>query len=203
VRAARKRAASFDFVQIHPAIHSVHVVSPARRTRCLQDPLPAWPLPAACMRPQVNKSKEKVGSIAKISITFIPRTSAGLQLAPQCSAASYMASYKEKNWRGESLFQDSHQEGETVHLIITGNRQVLDLRWAPQQEKKKGRWMWCSAIASRTIAAADPGRKQFFLFQFKKKKFNAPDLREMICAFTAEQEWLVRRGPGIGSHIGR
>ena len=29
------------------------------------------------------------------------------------------------------------------------------------------------------------------------------DLREMICALTAEQEWLVRRGPGIGSHTGR
>jgi len=25
----------------------------------------------------------------------------------------------------------------------------------------------------------------------------------MICAPTAEQEWLVRRGPGIGSHTGR
>jgi len=25
----------------------------------------------------------------------------------------------------------------------------------------------------------------------------------MIYALTAEQEWLVRRGPGIGSHIGR
>jgi len=29
------------------------------------------------------------------------------------------------------------------------------------------------------------------------------DLREMICAPTAEQEWLVKRGPGIDSHIGR
>ena len=29
------------------------------------------------------------------------------------------------------------------------------------------------------------------------------DLRDMICAPTAEQEWLVRRGPGIGSHTGR
>ena len=29
------------------------------------------------------------------------------------------------------------------------------------------------------------------------------DLREMICALTAEHEWLVRRGPGIGSHTGR
>jgi len=28
-------------------------------------------------------------------------------------------------------------------------------------------------------------------------------LREMIYALTAEQEWLVRRGPGIGSHTGR
>jgi len=50
-----------------------------------------------------------------------------------------MASYKENNWRGESLFQDSRQEGETV--IITGNRKVLDLSWAPQQEKKKGKWI--------------------------------------------------------------
>ena len=25
----------------------------------------------------------------------------------------------------------------------------------------------------------------------------------MICALTAEHEWLVRRGPGIGSFIGR
>ena len=29
------------------------------------------------------------------------------------------------------------------------------------------------------------------------------DLREMIYAPTAEHEWLVRRGPGIGSHTGR
>ena len=29
------------------------------------------------------------------------------------------------------------------------------------------------------------------------------DLREMIYALTAEHEWLVRRVPGIGSHIGR
>ena len=29
------------------------------------------------------------------------------------------------------------------------------------------------------------------------------DLREMICDPTAEHEWLVTRGPGIGSHIGR
>ena len=29
------------------------------------------------------------------------------------------------------------------------------------------------------------------------------DLREMICALTAEHEWSVRRGPGIDSHIGR
>jgi len=29
------------------------------------------------------------------------------------------------------------------------------------------------------------------------------NLREMICALTAEQGWLVRRGPGIGSHTGR
>jgi len=29
------------------------------------------------------------------------------------------------------------------------------------------------------------------------------DLREIICAPTAEHEWLVRRGPGIGYHIGR
>ena len=29
------------------------------------------------------------------------------------------------------------------------------------------------------------------------------NLREIICALTAEHEWLVRRGPGIGSHTGR
>ena len=29
------------------------------------------------------------------------------------------------------------------------------------------------------------------------------NLREMICALTAEHEWLMRRGPDIGSHIGR
>jgi len=34
-------------------------------------------------------------------------------------------------------------------------------------------------------------------------KTRSSDLREMICALTAEHQWLVRRCPGICSHTGR
>ena len=39
--------------------------------------------------------------------------------------------------------------------------------------------------------------------QNQKINNKVSDLREMICALTVEQEWLVRRAPGIGSHTGR
>jgi len=141
----------------------------ARRTRC---PHGRYPQPA-CARRSI-KARKKWDQLQRlVSLSYHePLRVSSLRRSAQQHLTWHL--YKEKNWWGESLFQDSHQEGETV--IITGNRQILDLSWAPQQEKKKGKWMWCSAIARAQSPLQIPAEKCFFFFiKIKKVQCTLPE----------------------------